>query len=137
MLTPIHIGIVRFLLALTIVWMGTVPRPSLAQDLDNVTISGRVTDQNGAVIPGASVTVTLAKTGAARTAVADGDGRFKLIQVEPGFYTVKASFTNFATEEKTGLTTIAGQNLQLDFTLNPGAVTAQAVVVSAGEAPLV
>jgi len=60
-----------------------------------------------------------------------------LIQLEPGFYTVKASFTNFATEEKTGLTTIAGQNLQLDFTLNPGAVTAQAVVVSAAEAPLV
>ena len=37
-----------------------------AQDLDNVTISGRVTDQNSAVIPGAIVTATLVATKAGR-----------------------------------------------------------------------
>jgi hypothetical protein len=36
--------------------------PVFSQDLDNVTIAGRVMDQNGAVIPGASVTTTLLKT---------------------------------------------------------------------------
>src|SRR6266404_5213168 len=108
-----------------------------AQDLDNVTIDGRVMDQNGAVIPGASVTATLVATKVERTLIADGDGHYKLIQLAPGVYSVKASFTNFATEEKTDLTTIAGQNVQLDFVLKPATVTAEAVIVSAAEPPQV
>src|SRR2546421_2845939 len=94
------------------------PRLSWAQDLDNVTISGRVTDQNGAVIPGATVIATLVATKVERTVVADDNGQYKLIQLPPGTYSVKASFTNFAAEEKTGLITIAGQNVKLDFILN-------------------
>ncbi|HYT48873.1 MAG TPA: carboxypeptidase regulatory-like domain-containing protein [Pyrinomonadaceae bacterium] len=107
--------------------------PSLAQDLDNITISGKVTDQNGAVIPGATVTATLVATKVERTVVADGDGNYKLIQLQPGVYNIKASFTGFAEEEKTNLTTIAAQNVQLDFILKPAGVTAEAVVVSAAE----
>jgi carboxypeptidase family protein len=106
-----------------------------AQDLDTVTIAGHVTDQNGAVIPGASVTATIVKTKVGRTVVADGDGRYKIIQLEPGTYSVKANFAGFAAEEKTDLTTVAGQNVQLDFTLKPATVTAEAVIVSAAEAP--
>ena len=108
---------------------------STAQDLDNVTISGRVMDQNGAVIPGASVTTTLIKTKTERTVAADDEGRYKIIQLEPGVYTVKASFANFATEEKTDLATIAGQNVQLDFTLKPAGVTAETVVVTQASVP--
>jgi len=111
--------------------------PLVAQDLDNVVISGKVTDQNGAVIPGATVAATLVKTKVERTVVADGDGRYKLIQLEPGVYNIKASFANFAIEEKTDLTTIAGQNVQLDFTLKPAGLVAETVVVSTAEAPQV
>ena len=125
-------------LALTAVFVFVISVSSArSQDLDNVTISGKVTDQNGAVIPNASVTSRLIKTGVERTVVADNDGRYKIIQLEPGVYAVKASFANFATEEKTDLTTIAGQNVQLDFTLKPAGVTASAVVVSASETPQV
>lgn len=113
------------------------PHPARAQDLDTVTISGRVTDENKAVIPGASVTAKLEKTGVERTVVADGDGRYKLIQLEPGVYNVKVSFANFASEEKQGLTTIAGQHVQLDFVLKPAGISAEAVVVDAGAAPLI
>src|SRR5688572_17835871 len=119
--------VLLFLLALT--------SPTFAQDLDNVTISGRVMDQNGAVIPGASVTTTLVKTKTERTVVANDEGRYKIIQLEPGVYTVKASFANFATEEKTDLATVAGQNLQLDFTLKPADVTAETVVVTQASVP--
>lgn len=104
-----------------------------AQDLDNVTISGKITDQNGAVIPGASVTATLVATKVERTVVADGDGNYKLIQLSPGVYNIKVSFASFATEEKTNLAAIAAQNVRLDFVLRPASVTAEAVVVSAAE----
>ena len=110
-----------------------IPVASIAQDLDNVTISGKVTDQNGAVVPGASITATLLATKVDRTVVADDNGNYKIIQLPPGVYTVKASFTNFATEEKKDLTTIAAQNVQLDFVLKPAGVTAEAVIVSTAE----
>ena len=106
-----------------------------SQDLDNVTIGGRVMDQNGAVIPGASVTTTLLKTKAERTVTADAEGRYKIIQLEPGIYSVKAVFTNFATQEKTDLETVAGQSVQLDFTLKPAGLTAETVVVSPANGP--
>lgn len=104
-----------------------------AQDLDNVTIRGKITDQNGAVIPGATIIATLVATKAERTVVADADGNYKLIQLPPGVYNVKASFTNFAAEEKTNLSTIAAQNVQLNFMLTPAGVSAEAVVVSAAD----
>jgi protocatechuate 3,4-dioxygenase beta subunit len=50
------------LLSLNLAGLRTVS----AQDLDNVTITGKVVDQNGAVIPGASVEAVLVKTGATR-----------------------------------------------------------------------
>jgi len=108
-----------------------------AQDLDNVTIHGQVTDQNKAVIPGASVTATLINTKTGRTVVAGEQGQYKLIQLAPGVYNVKASFKNFAPEEKSDLTTIAGQNVTLDFVLKPATVTAETVIVSAAEPPQV
>ena len=45
-----------------------------AQDLDNVNITGRVFDQNGAIIPGATIELILMKTGATRTSVTDDAG---------------------------------------------------------------
>jgi hypothetical protein len=108
-----------------------------AQDLDNVTITGRVTDQNGAIIPGATVTATLISTGIQRTVVADADGHYRLIQLEPGIYNLKVSFNSFAPEEKLGLTMIAGQNLQLDITLQPPEIKAGALVISEADTPVV
>src|SRR5438094_2621874 len=127
----------KLILLLVLASFSVIASPLIGQDLDNITISGRVTDQNGAVIPGAIVTATLVKTKVERTVVTDGDGRYKLIQLEPGVYNIKASFANFATEEKTDLTTVAGQNVQLDFTLKPAGVAAETVVVSAAAAPQV
>src|SRR6266545_3993402 len=127
----------KLILLLVLASYPVIVSPLVAQDLDNVVISGKVTDQNGAVIPGATVAATLVKTKVERTVVADGDGRYKLIQLEPGVYNIKASFANFAIEEKTDLTTIAGQNVQLDFTLKPAGLVAETVVVSTAEAPQV
>ena len=125
------------LFCLLIIFVCLAPKLSKAQDLDNVTITGRISDQNNAVIPGATVTATLVTTKLERSVVADGDGYYRLIQLPPGVYNVKAAFTNFATEEKVELTTIAGQNVQLDFTLKPAGISAAAVIISASETPQV
>ena len=111
-----------------------VPGASPAQDLDNVTINGKVTDQNSAVLPGATVTATLVATKLERTVTTDSAGNYKLIQLSPGIYNVKAAFTNFAVEEKSNLITVAAQNVHLDFMLKPAGVSAEAVVVSPPDA---
>src|ERR1041385_3173332 len=105
-------------------------QPIQAQDLDTVTISGRVMDQNGAVVPGAEVQVTLIKTDRKRTISTDGEGRYRLIQLEPGTYTVRVSFPGFAVQELTNVTTVSGQSLQLDATLLPSDVVVEPVVIS-------
>lgn len=108
-----------------------------AQDLDNVTISGIVTDQNRALIPGATVTATLTAKRVERTVVTDANGQYSLIQLPPGVYNVKAASTNFAAEEKADLNAISGQNIKLDFSLKPALITAESVIVSVAEAPQV
>jgi len=112
-------------------------QPVSAQDLDNVTITGRVLDQNGAIIPGATIEAVLVSTGATRTTVTDDEGRYRVIQLEPGVYTLRASSTGFATLEKKELSFIAGKNVQLDFTLVPQGVTVDPVVVTADDTPAI
>jgi hypothetical protein len=108
-----------------------------AQDLDTVTISGRIMDQNGAVLPGAEVHATLIKTTLKRTTTTDAEGRYRLIQLEPGIYLVRVSFPGFASQELTNITTVSGQSLQLDATLLPSDLVVESIVISDAEPPLV
>jgi hypothetical protein len=108
-----------------------------AQDLDNVTISGRVLDQNSAIIPRTTIEAILVKTGATRTTVTDDEGRYRIIQLEPGIYTLRASSAGFAIQEKKELIFIAGKNVQLDLTLVPEGVTVDPVTITDDDTPLV
>lgn len=113
------------------------PKRASAQDLDNVTITGRVLDPNGALIPGATIEAILLRTGATRTTVTDDEGRYRIIQLEPGVYNLRASFSGFAPQEKQELNFIAGKNVQLDFTLVLQGLTVDPVVVTAADTPAV
>ncbi|MBA3768514.1 MAG: carboxypeptidase regulatory-like domain-containing protein, partial [Acidobacteria bacterium] len=142
-LTPIRrrvVTILSLLVSLTaslIVLPDVTSRPvgARAQDLDNVTISGRVADTNGAALPRAVVSVALASTGAERRVTADEEGLYRVAGLGPGVYVARASFAGFAVDERANLVTVAGQHVRLDFTLQPAGVTAEQVVVSEDGAP--
>jgi hypothetical protein len=108
-----------------------------AQDLDTATIKGLVQDQNGGVIPGAAVEVTLLKTHSKRNAITDAAGRYRVIQLEPGNYSVRIYSTGFAAFDLKDVSTIAGQTLQLDTVLAPATVNAETVVVSTNDSPTI
>jgi hypothetical protein len=108
-----------------------------AQDLDNVTLAGRVTDSNQAVIPGAFVEAVFVKTGIARTTVTDGEGRYRIIQLEPGVYTLRVSATGFAAQEKRELAFIAGKNVQFEIVLVPQGITVDPVTITAADTPAI
>lgn len=101
-----------------------------AQDLDDVTISGRVQDQHGAAIAGAKVSVVLVATNFSRFVIADGEGCYRLVELMPGTYTVRAAQDGFAVEERAGVETLAGRSVQIDFTLRPAGVAVEQVVLS-------
>src|SRR5687767_15920026 len=101
------------------------------QDLDTVTIYGKVVDQNGAAIPRAEIKAN------SRTVTTDDQGRYRLIQLEPGIYSIRVSCSGFATQEFTQIRTTSGQSLQFDVTLLPSSVVVEPIVVTSAEAPLV
>jgi hypothetical protein len=110
---------------------------ALAQDLDGSGINGRVVDQNGELIEGASISAALKRTGVVRKAVTATDGRFFIRQLEPGTYTLQVSADGFAANERSDLTLIAGQTSAIEITLFPQGLAVDPVTVSAAdEAPL-
>src|SRR6266403_4251441 len=127
----------RCLLLISLLWMllicPDVARTIHAQDLDNVTITGRVMDQNGASIPGAEVLATLVRTGGRRSTTTDAEGRYRLFQLAPGNYLLRVTCTGFEPRERADLISIAGQTLQLDLTLRPENLVVQPIVVAANE----
>lgn len=99
-----------------------------AQDLDDVSITGRVADSNGLAVVGATIVATETLTGVERTVTTNEDGRYNIIELKPGTYKVRASATGFGAKERIDLPTVSGQNLQLNFTLAPADVQAAATV---------
>jgi len=72
-----------------------VPALLLADGTQLGTISGKVADQTGAVLPGATVEVTNLEKGATRTAVTDAQGRYVIQLLQPGPYSVTISLEGF------------------------------------------
>lgn len=93
------------------------------------TLSGAVADQNGGVIPGASVTAIAQGTNRARTTVSAADGAYAFAGVTPGRYTVRFELSGFQTLERTGVQVATGEGVRLDVRLTVGAVSESVSVV--------
>ena len=97
-------------------------------------IVGRVTAQDGAASPGATLTITESSTSVKRVARSGSDGYYAVPALMPGIYSVAISSPGYASIIRTGLEIRVEQTLNIDFTLHIGAVD-QTVTVSA-ESPL-
>ncbi len=107
-----------------------------AQDLDDVTIGGKITDSNGLAVVGASVTATSVDTGEPRTVVTDGNGEYQILKLKPGTYKLKVAANGFGIQNTPGITTISAQNLLQNFKLAPATLTAeQTVTMSEDDGP--
>ena len=93
------------------------------------TLRGRVADEFGGLIIGATVTVTDA-SGVEKTATTDNEGNYAFPSLAPGRYQLHAVAPGFATFENTALEVAAGRNEPLNITLSV-AVEAAEVTVTA------
>jgi hypothetical protein len=96
-------------------------------------VKGTLTDESGAVIPAA--TVTLTGNGGAKTAQSQADGSYSFTDLAPGQYTVNLNFIGFAPFSRT-VTVAPGLTVQLPIRLSLSTET-QRVTVSAEPGPTV
>ncbi|MEO8725365.1 MAG: TonB-dependent receptor, partial [Acidobacteriaceae bacterium] len=100
----------------------------------NAAIQGTVTDNTGAVIPGATVTATNQATGVVVKAVSTGAGLYRISGLPPGVYTVVTEAANFGTRTDKDVSVAAEQPRGLDVSLAPAGTNAS-VTVSASTQP--
>jgi hypothetical protein len=95
------------------------------------TITGRVGDASGAVLPGVLVTARNLETSLSRTAVTAADGRYVFALLPVGRYELRAELNGFKPMLREGIETSVAETVVVDLTLQVGAV-AEEVRVSAG-----
>lgn len=97
--------------------------------------TGTVTDQSGAVIPHAKITVHNQDTGVNLTTLTTGAGIYTVPYLAPGHYTVSAEATGFKTEDKVDIDLQVGKTGVINFALKVGA-SQQTIKVNANTALL-
>src|SRR5262245_31790982 len=96
---------------------------SLAVQNDG-TISGTVKDNNGAAIAGAAITIVNPAKNIKQTVTTNNDGIFVSPQLPPGKYTIKVEKSGFKKVEKSDITLITSDKLNVgEFLLDVGDVT--------------
>ncbi len=116
-------------LAIAIALALLVPLPAAGQALYG-SITGTVSDPQGAPIPGATVTTTNTGTGLQLTAVTDHDGNYTFRNLPPGIYDLGAALQGFRELKQTGLRVSAGNPVRVELKLEVGALAEVVNVVS-------
>jgi hypothetical protein len=105
--------------------------PAFGQ-IDRGAIEGKVLDASGAVVPGATVTITNKATGVETALTVDSTGEYQALTLIPGAYTIRASAQGFETTVQDNVEVHVQDRLDIDFSLKVGTVQ-QEVVVTGGE----
>ncbi len=124
----------RFISLLATVAFGLMTGVGAAQVYTG-TIAGRVTDQTGAVLPGATVTINSDRLLQPQTAVTTETGAYRFAELPIGTYTVTVSLPGFQTIVQEGVILGAGATVTLTTQLQVSSI-AETVTVT-GESPVV
>jgi outer membrane receptor protein involved in Fe transport len=104
----------RLVISFLSVALGAVS-PSLVAAQATGTISGLVTDESGAVIPGATIEVTSTATNQSRTVGTGANGLYTVSLLQPGTYAVKALLPGFRTTSREAVTVAVESTTRVDF----------------------
>jgi outer membrane receptor protein involved in Fe transport len=107
----------------------------VAQSTVTGALGGSVMNQNKEVVPGASVTVRNIGTNQEETATTDDAGRFRIVNLQPGTYTLTVSASGFSPFTQEKIVVEVGQVTSIDVPLSIGPVSGTVEVSS--EAPVI
>jgi outer membrane receptor protein involved in Fe transport len=113
-----------FLFALLI---GALAVSALAQT-STANIRGKVTNDSGGALAGATITAVGTASGFIKTSTAGADGMFQLGGLTPGEYSITVEATGFEARSQT-VTVLVGQNLNVTFAMAPTSVISESITV--------
>ena len=116
------VGVVVRRALLTAIVLALVAVPAFGQR-DMGTILGTVSDSTGAVVPGATVTISEDATGIEVSVQTNAQGNYIRPLLKPGSYTVAVESEGFKTAIQTGIVLQSASRVQANFSLELGAVT--------------
>jgi len=108
--------------------------PAIAQQTTG-TVTGRVVDQSGAAIPGATVTAKSPSTGFSRSETSDAEGLYRIGALPVGMYEVTAELQGFATLSKKDVEVNVASIVAIDFSMK--VATLSETVNVTGATPLI
>ena len=97
-------------------------------------LSGYAKDNSGGVLPGVAITATSPAIMAARTAVTDANGYYRVAALPPGTYTLAVELAGFQTYTREAILLRASANFRVDFDL--GLAGVEETVTVTGETPM-
>lgn len=110
------------------------PAPILAQQ-GTSEVRGRITDQQGGVLPGVTVLVTNQATGIYREVTSNADGTYFVTGIVPGAYEINAQLAGFKKYQRRDVALSIGRTTTVDLQLEVGAL--EEVVTVTSETPLI
>ena len=125
----------RFLRVFCAASLGLFLTASAFAQISTAQLAGKVTDTSGAVLPGVTVTMTQAETGAARSVVTDAEGAYLVSNLSPGPYRLEVALSGFKTYVQTGIVLLVAATPTINVALGLGGLE-ETVTVDAA-APLV
>lgn len=97
-------------------------------------LSGYVKDEQGAVLPGATVTAKSPDLIRPSTAITDAAGYYRIVNLPPATYELTVELSGFTTVKREGILLRANANFAVDVTLKVGAL--QETITVSGESPM-
>ena len=110
--------------------------PAFGQATSTGTVVGLVTDQTGALIAAATITLTDAATGSVRTTTSGTNGQYVMVNLPPGDYTLRVSKSGFSISEIAHQTVSVGTQTTVDVKLMLGATQTTVEVQASSSADL-
>ena len=119
------------ILCSAVLWLSSAT-PAWAQSSSTGTVVGAVADATGAVVGGATVTLTDTATNSARSTTTNGAGRYTFVDVNPGIYNLSVSKAGFSTSKVANQEVKVGAQVTLNVSLEVGGANVVVEVQATG-----
>jgi hypothetical protein len=130
----VFFGLLALVIAAALV--AIAPNAARAQSVSTGTIVGVVTDNTNAIVPGASVSITLKSTGSVRTTTTNNEGHYVFADVDPGNYDITVTKQGFAAMVVSNQAVQVGLQLTANVKLQIGSVSTTVTVTETPGAEL-
>src|SRR5215475_8518094 len=117
--------------AIPLLLAATLPVSLYSQAAGTASVQGTVTDQTGAAVPSATVTLTQTATGVARVSTTDRAGVYAMPNVPVGPYSLSVTAQGFSTFTQTGVLEV-GNSISIDPQMKVGSASEHVEVQASG-----